>query len=138
MVTFPDCSALYNVCLISDVSSSEPQDSATVPGKRHYPWLDDTSGDELNPLSPGQTGSGVVAMATEDSLNRGQKSLEPTGGSHDSGGENPDEIVLDEGSEEEGVAGVNIDPGSKVTTTNRPVIKRRNVAIYGTNDDDDC
>ena len=72
-----------------------------------------------------------------DSLASHDLSHDPVPVSHDlemAAGKNPDEIELEEDSEEE--VGGACKMGSEVTERTTPIIKRRNLAIYQSHDSD--
>ena len=120
---------LMVVILNSDLTN-ETSAPPSSDNKRRYPWLDDLSGDEQ--VKTSQTSYSTAATAVMEGTEHSEVTRESHDPSCDAGGENPDEIDLDE---EEGNLGPEVDSeGSKVKAP--LVIKRRNVAIYQSHDDD--
>jgi hypothetical protein len=140
--------------LTNEISAAS---NTSTPDRRRYPWLDENSpGDEQNQFSSGQTSSPAVVM--ENKQNQVQKyplpdlerELQDRESSCLAGGEevrpnvvpdpdrNPDEISLDEGEGEEGVnegAKVNLEEEGVKDVKPAVVIRRRNMAIYQTEQD---
>lgn len=110
---------------------------ASTPGKRRYPWLDNSSDDDNHPSpSGGQTSHLVVAtdVTSPPLAGVGPESCEPGPEAVPEPDRNPEEIVLDE-EQSEGEEGGATDVGAKVTE-DKPVIKRRNLAMYQSQDSD--
>ena len=138
MVMIPLCHNLLmnEIQTLESTNQMTAPASASSPDKRRYPWLDN---DDHTPLSPS---SPAMVAGDNTSLAEVQKSLlsELSGedpGSHDQSCDPSEEVVPVRDkislSEEESKGGGGA-TGSKVKPA--VVIKRRNVAIYQTQDDD--